>query len=241
MPIGAGPRLGCENIESIAANTAVRIDRYLKESGNIFGIGVLAMARGEHMAGNRSGFLGSLVYGVCGVIGVGILCATGVAMYGMDIVDRKFDRVVETGTEVLRSIPEIRESLPPVLADALDDRRAPEYREHIEVSAKIDPTDRRHGTSGIVIEAKNNGDEVVTMLAVRVNIEDERGRLVRSESAYLATPFALEGEWAGPILSDSTRQYAMRVRSQKQPLSATVEICDVRVWRTGSEKAIAAR
>lgn len=177
--------------------------------------------------------MSSLVYGVCGVIGVGIIGAVGLGLYGMNMVDRKFDHVLTAGTGVFRSLPEIREALPAVLSDALDDRRAPEYRDQLDVRVNVIPGANGASFSTVVLEAVNNGPGVVTLLAVRVNLEDSDGRLVRTETEYVATPFAIEDEWAGPILSGSTRRHATRLRCRIPSAIASVEVCDIRVWEEG--------
>ncbi len=197
------------------------------------------MARGELNGGRRGGFLSSLVYGVCGVVGVGILCGSGLAFYGMDIVDRKFDRVVETGTDILRSLPEIKESLPPALSDAFDDRRAPDYQSQLEVS--VEPALGSRGGLGFTLDVSNTGDEVVSMIVVRVNYETPEGQLVHAESVYVATPIAIEGEWAGPILPGSTRRRALQVHSRQKVLTPTVEVCDIRVWEPSEPRELASR
>lgn len=177
----------------------------------------------------RGGGFSSMVYGVCGVVGVGLICAAGVGVYALNMVDRKIDNVFTVGNGLLHSLPEIRDSLPPVLSDALDDRRAPDYRDQIEVSAKVLPQDDNRTTT-ILLEATNSGPNMVTLLAVRVNLEDSNGRFVRAESAYVATPLAVEREWAGPILSEGTRRHAIRFHRYPGELTASVEVCDIRVW-----------
>jgi hypothetical protein len=181
-----------------------------------------------------------LVYGVCGVIGVAIVSVVGLGLYGMNMVDRKFDHVLAAGTGIFRSLPEIRESLPAVLSDALDDRRAPEYRDQMDVRVQVVPGGDGVGVSTLVLEAVNSGPNVVTLLAVRVNLEDGEGRLLRSDTVYIATPFAIEDEWAGPILSGSTRRHAIRVRSWTPGATANIEVCDIRVWEEGRPDTVSA-
>lgn len=196
------------------------------------------MSRGERVTVYRGGFLSSLVYGVCGVIGVAIVSAVGVGVYGMNMVDRTFNDVLAAGSGLWGSLPEIRESLPPIMSDVLDDRRAPEYREHLKVAATVVPSQDTEGEATIVVEAINSGSEMITLLAVRVNLEDRTGQLVRSETAYIATPFAVEGEWAGPILPGSTRQHAIRLWRCPPDLVPQVEICDIRVWTKQAAEAV---
>ncbi|NOX58793.1 MAG: hypothetical protein GXP29_08045 [Planctomycetes bacterium] len=189
------------------------------------------MSRGDNVTVYRGGFLSSLVYGICGVVGVAVVGAVVLGVYGLNVVDRKIDKALLTGGQVIHSLPEIRKALPPILADALNDRRSPEYRDQLAITAKVLPSsdDRK---AAIVIEATNNGPEMVTLLAVRVNLEDRSGRFVRSERAYIATPMLVEGEWDGPILSGATRRHMVRVWQDLPDVLAQVEICDIRVWES---------
>lgn len=198
------------------------------------------MARGDGVTVYRSSFFSSLVYGICGVIGIGIIGAVGIGLYGLNMVDRKFDHVLATGSGIIRSLPEVRESLPAVFADALNDRRAPEYREQLDVRANVVPAGPGGTGAQVVVEAVNHGPDIVTLLAIRVNLEDADGRLLQSNSAYIATPLAVEDEWAGPIMSGSTRREALRLWSTHPDVKAGVEVCDIRVWeKADSETAVA--
>ena len=133
------------------------------------------MSRGEQLTVYRRGGFSSLVYGICGVVGVGIICAAGVGVYGLRIVDRKIDNVLALSTGVFQSLPEIRESLPPIMSDLMADTRAPEYCDQLEVSAEVLPSDNaRWGTEGLV-EATNSGPDMVTLFAVRVHVRDGEG------------------------------------------------------------------
>ncbi len=188
------------------------------------------MSRGEHHTVYRRSGFGSLVYGVCGVMGVGLLCAAGVGLYGLSIVDRKIDNVFALGTGVLHSLPEIRESLPPIVSDLLEDTRAPEYRDQIQVTAKVLPCENDRWGTRVLVEATNSGPDMVTLLAVRVNLEDSEGQFLRAENAYVATPLAGEGELAGPILAGATRRHVVRLSRCNGPVSPSIEICDIRIW-----------
>ncbi len=197
------------------------------------------MGRGEHVTVYRGGFLSALVYGICGVVGVGIIGAVGVGMYGLNMVDRKFDHVLSAGTGIITSLPEVKESLPAVFADALNDRRAPGYRDQLEVAANVVGFVDAGRASMVVVEATNNGPDIVTLLAVRVTLEDGEGRLLKTDSAYIATPLAVEDDWAGPIMSGSTRRHAIRLWSTTPGAVAKVEVCDIRVWQEDDAEAVA--
>lgn len=187
------------------------------------------MSHGDRVTLYRGGFFSSLVYGLCGVIGVAVICAMCVGLYGLNVVDRKFDQALFTGREIVSALPEVRESLPPILADVINDRRAPEYRGQLEVKATVTPSQDGRSAS-VLLETTNNGSLMVTLLAVRISLEDRSGRLVKSKGVYVATPLAIDDEWNGPILSGATRRQTFRIHGVSSDVLPRIEVCDIRVW-----------
>jgi hypothetical protein len=181
-------------------------------------------------------FLSTLALGVS-LLGVTVvLCGTAVIVYGMNIADRKADGLLGAAGDLLRGLPEARKSLPPALADILDDARRPDYAREIEVTARISGrrTDDRSFTA--VIDVRNNGAELVTLLSLRVVILGEDGGPVAEWNEWAATPFAADDDWKGPLIPGSTRRMAARPRHISRVIPAEglrveVEVSDIRVWK----------
>lgn len=189
-----------------------------------------AYSHGPHP---RRSFLSSLVLGFS-AIGVSLIAAgSAITLYGMNIVDRKTGNVFEFVEEAIRGLPELAESLPPVLADVLNDERRPDYAEHLDVSARL--TTSRRGTIRPVVEVRNHGSEVVSLLSLRVVVIDEDGNPVAERNEWGATPFAAEHDWRGPLMPGSVRRFAAgRMGFSKElhngNLRVEIDVTDVRVW-----------
>jgi hypothetical protein len=183
----------------------------------------------------RGGFLTALVHGVFGLLIAVIICGAGVGLYAMNIVDRKADKVLNISGDVLESLPEtlpqLVESLPPALADAINDVRDPAYRDKIDLDVRLGAPGGRHGAREVIIHANNRGDQTVTLLAVRVVLVDENEDPVRAVATYAATPLAIENEWRGPLMPGSERICSLHAWHSEGDLSPRVEITDLRVWR----------
>lgn len=187
---------------------------------------------------NKGGFLTALFKGLFGTIMVIVICGTAVGLYGMRMVDRNFSLITEgtlsTVPELIAALPAWREAskcLPPAIADALDDRYAPEYRANLAVSSRIvlRGADQDRGT--VVIEVTNNGPETVSVLAVRAVVEDESVTHLLELPIYVATPFqgTCCDEWRGPLPPGETRRVAQRIRDVVGEPKLHVEVSDVRV------------
>lgn len=177
----------------------------------------------------KGGFLGSLALGVFGTLTAAIVCGSGLGIYALNIMDRKAGEMLEFGQGVVGNLPEIAESLPPVLSDALSDRRDPTYRKHVDATVRVVPSKDGDRKTRILVEVTNNGPETVTMMSAAISLEDEGGVPIRDFSAYVATPIAIENEWRGPLMPGSTRRFAYNLRSPV-PANANIEITDLRVW-----------
>ncbi len=185
----------------------------------------------------RGGFLSAIAHGFFGLLIVVVVSAATIGVYSLHIVDEKLDRVLGMGTSAAGSLPatltELQKALPPALADALHDERAPEYRSQVDVKARLtdglQPDQRQ-----VVIEATNNGDRVITLMAVRVVLVDANDVPVSSIMTYAATPLTIDRDWRGPILPGSQRICSERLWRSEAGLTARLEIADIRVW-TGSE------
>ncbi|RMF79610.1 MAG: hypothetical protein D6744_08955, partial [Planctomycetota bacterium] len=110
----------------------------------------------------KNGFLSSLARGVFGLLTATVVCAAGVGVYALHVVDGRIDQVLRLGENIasgaagltvdaLKNAEHIQDALPPVLADALRDRRALEYREQIVVDAQIAEARSHRGMNRVVV------------------------------------------------------------------------------------------
>jgi hypothetical protein len=197
------------------------------------------MSSGPAVIVNKGGFLSATAKGLFGTIMVVVACGTALGLYGLRMVDTHFTSItnqVGTATEkILDILPEWQKMAPPQIAEALNDRRAVDYRDALKIAARIAKVDRRGAETAVVLEVTNGGSEIVTLLPLRVVVEDQDGTPVSELSVYAATPIMICDEWRGPLLPGSgTRKFvvpAHGLHGVKGDLKATVEITDLRVAR----------
>lgn len=186
------------------------------------------MNAGPGVIVNKGGFLAALAKGLFGTIIVIVICGTALGVYGMRIVDHHATSVTEL---VASAWPEWQKALPPCLADAVNDRRAPEYRQALDVAARVATVGEYDDDRVLVVEITNNGTEVVSLLGLHVVLEDERGVPVRDWQLLAATPLMLDHDWRGPLQPGSTRRIVERVRrATAGDLKAAVETTELRIW-----------
>jgi hypothetical protein len=145
----------------------------------------------------------------------------------------------------MKQVSQWLEHMPPAVADAVSDRRAPEYRDHLRVSARLVDAGR-HPRPRAVIEVVNDGPDMISLLSVRTTLVDPNGDLVDEQSAYIATPLAIEDEWRGPLMPGATRRVALSFhRAIPGPFlpegdgpaeaaaegQVEVEVTELRVWQ----------
>lgn len=162
----------------------------------------------------------------------------GVAVFALDVVDRKADSITQLVGTAFQSLPEIREALPPVLQDAMNDRRAPTYQAQLDISARMVEEEGSRWQRGVV-EVTNRGDEVVTLLSLRVIGVDANNEPVTELSVCGASPIQIEDEWRGPLLPGVTRKIPLEIWSRHQAQDVQVELTDVRVWAGPQTNAVA--
>ncbi|MBN2130126.1 MAG: hypothetical protein JW741_11550 [Sedimentisphaerales bacterium] len=179
-------------------------------------------------------FLSSVAMGLSAIVITVILSGTGVLVYGIHLASEKSERVITLAQGAVRGLPELSESLPPVLSDMLDDRRQPDYSNALAITAKLTTAPGPYDGTGTAIEIVNNGSEVVSLLSLRVIILDNHGRLISEGQEWAATPFAADHEWRGPIMPGSRRYFVSARRlhniSLVDELRPEVEITELRVW-----------
>ena len=181
---------------------------------------------------NKGGFFSSLAKGLFGTIMVIVLCGTALGLYGMRIADTKATLLTNKAEaildHVLETLPRWQEAMPPQIADALLDRRAPDYHDSVEVNAWLARAGRH---DVVVVEVNNTGDEIVSMLPLRVVVEDDDGVPVFEHSFYAVTPLNFGcNEWPGPLWPQSEpRKIRQRAWNVPKDAKVTVEITDLRV------------
>lgn len=183
--------------------------------------------------------LTALFLGIFGTGAVAIACGTAMVLFGMGIIDSKAGEVLRfaegTIDETLVTLPKLLESLPETIDDLFNDRRAPDYADSIDVEADF-VVDERSGGLRPVLSITNEGDRVVTLLAVRLAALDEHKRPLGEWTEVVATPVAIDNDWRGLLMPGKTRHVvtsSWRSLPTKDPrsLSPHVEISEIRVWQ----------
>jgi len=180
--------------------------------------------------------------GVFGVSAVGITAVSAIVLYGMRIVDTKAANIVSFAGGTIENLPELFQSLPPALGELLNDRRAPEYAENIDVEVQF-VSDPQSGRVQPVLTITNKGSEVVSMLAVRVAALTDKALPVGEWTEVVATPIALDGDWRGPLYPGGVR-YVVMSRCRRSAIVSTTgeamvpaaEISELRLWRPESSR-----
>ncbi len=185
-----------------------------------------------HITYRKHTFLSSVALGFSAVVITITLCCTAVLLFTVHLAGEKSERLVTLAQGAIRGLPDLAESLPPVLSDMLDDHRQPDYAGKLTITAKVSPQLGRHGHTRTAIEITNNGQEVVSLLSLRIILLDESGQLVCEMQEWAATPVATDGGLRGPIMPGSHRYFVKPCYSDDsaEGLHAEVEITELRVW-----------
>lgn len=177
-------------------------------------------------------FLGATMTIVTIVVSVSMI-----TLYGMNLGSRWGNDLIALTAQTIDGLPEIASSLPPILADALNDRRAPEYVDRLRAEVEPVPAPKPPGWRPVVA-IENRGDRMVTLLSLRVVALDDDGVPVAEWSEYAATPAAVDHDWRGPLMPRSTRRFAVGgCRLPSAAATAELEITDIRVWTGPNEQA----
>jgi hypothetical protein len=194
----------------------------------------------SHIMVRKNSFLSSTASGISAIVITVIVCGTLAVLYTVHLASDKSERIIGLAQSAVRGLPEFQRSLPPALADMLNDRRQPDYAGQLAISAKVVSRPGSHGRTRTAIEIVNNGDEVVSLLSLRVVLLDENEQLITESQEWAATPVAIEDEWRGPLMPGSKRRFVCR-RSypfEVGPLDTVkpeIEITELRVWNAGGE------
>lgn len=183
---------------------------------------------------NRMSPMTALFLGIFGVGAVGIASGTSVVLYAMHVIDRNVSEALGVIDGTLTDLPAFIDSLPDSIGELLDSHRAPEYAAHIDVTVDF-VVESRSDTVRPVLTIVNNGDEVVSLLAIRVALLKDKVP-VRDWTQVVATPLAIDHDWPGPLMPGSTRHivlsscYRNITAEDITTITGSWEIADVRVW-----------
>jgi len=196
----------------------------------------------SHIMVRKHSFLSSTASGISAIVITVIVCGTLALLYTVHLASDKSERIIGLAQSAVRGLPEFQRSLPPALADMLNDRRQPDYAGQLAISAKVVARPGSHGRTRTAIEIVNNGDEVVSLLSLRVVLLDENEQLITESQEWAATPVAIEDDWRGPLMPGSKRRFVCR-RSYPfevgplDTITPEIEITELRVWNASAENA----
>lgn len=184
----------------------------------------------------RHTFLSALAMGVSAIIIALILSCTAVIIYGMNFAGEKTEELVTLAEAAIRGLPELQKSLPPALADMLNDRRQPDYSGKLDITANTTLMPDQNGRLRTKIEVVNNGKEVVSLLSLRVVVLNSRNDIITESNEWAATPIAADDDWRGPLMPGSRRYFVTSHRGlpvfYADELKTEVEITDIRIWNS---------
>ena len=190
----------------------------------------------------KHSFFSTLIMGLVLLIVTVVISVTVLIICGMNFVGERSESIITVAENAVRGLPAFQESLPPVLADMLNDHREPGYRDMLEIT--VEPTISTYNRNGVgtAVKVVNNGPDVVTLLSLRVVVLDSNGEILNESNEWVVTPFTIEDDWPGPLLPDSERYISTSHRNVfHQPsvdnLKAQAEITDIRIWN-GQKNAL---
>jgi hypothetical protein len=187
-------------------------------------------------------FLSSIAIGLSAIVITLLVTCTVVILYTVHLASDKSERVITLVQSAIQGLPELTHSLPPALADMLDDHRRPDYCKELAISAKATSQPDSYGRVRTTIEVVNNGHEVVSLLSLRILILDEQNQPLCESQEWAATPFAANNGWRGPIMPGSRRHFVCYHRCEHgtngtNDLHTEVEITELRVWNNPKNAA----
>jgi hypothetical protein len=194
-----------------------------------------------HVIYRKHSFLSALAMGLSAFAISLVIGCTVVIVYGLHFAGNQSEKLVYLVEDAVRGLPELQKSLPPVLADILDDRRQPDYRENLEITSNALLIPDRHGRVRTAVQIVNNGSEVVSLLSLRVIVLNENDEILVESNEWAATPFAADDEWRGPLMPGSRRRFTSSSYGRAIPLSSVndlkteVEVTDIRIWNGGKD------
>lgn len=193
------------------------------------------MAEYPKVVYKKHSFFSTLITGLVLLIITLVICITVLLIYGMHFVGEKSEAIITIAENAVQGLPAFQESLPPVLADMLNDHREPGYRDQLEVTVQPSTSPNNRNEIGSAIKVVNNGSEVVTLLSLRIVILNSNDEILTESNEWVVTPFAIENDWPGPLMPGSERYFSSSRHSvypipSANELRAEAEITDIRIW-----------
>jgi hypothetical protein len=180
--------------------------------------------------------LTALFLGVAAVLVSTITCASIIAIYGINVGDRWGGQIIRLADNTIQNLPETIEALPDAIGDLVRYRRAPDYAEHVEVAVELAPDPRGDGSCAVVT-VENRGEEMITLLALRLKAINRDGVPIRERTEYAATPLMIDHDCRGPIMPNSKTRFPVRLRSDAQAAkSVEWEVADVWLWPSPEDR-----
>ncbi len=174
----------------------------------------------------KGGFFSALFW----FLAIVVLVIGALGLFGLYVVHSTAGGVLQTIGAVAANAQHLPEVLPPLVAEALNDRRDPAYRDQLDVSVELVPAPE-HGKQAVVVQVVNRGPRTVSTLALLVTVETANGIPFAEEEVYAATPFAIPDEgWRGPLMPGSQRRFLVDGVDDDGEFTARVEITELRVW-----------
>ena len=176
----------------------------------------------------KHSFFSALVMGISALAITFIISCTVVIIYGMHFAGDQSEKFLTWAEQVVRDLPdELHKSLPPVLADVLDDRRQPDYATQLDISANTILLPDENGMVRTTVEVVNNGTEVVSLLTAH-------NEIIVASNEYAASPIAADEDWRGPLMGGSRRYFSSSHKGlpvfSTSDLKTEIEITDIRIW-----------
>ena len=190
----------------------------------------------------KHSFLSSAAMGFSAVVITLLVTCTAVLLYTVHLASDKSERAISLAQSALKGLPELAHSLPPALADMLDDQRRPDYCKELTISAKATSQADSRGRVRTTVEIVNHGSEVVSLLSLRILILDDQNQPLCESQEWAATPFAADDGWRGPIMPGARRHFVCHRGVGYSPcspgdLNTEVEITELRVWNNPKDGA----
>jgi hypothetical protein len=162
-----------------------------------------------------------------------------VIIYGIHFAGDRSEKLVSLVSDAVGGLPDLRQALPPALADVLDDRRQPDYAAELDISAKTTFVPDQQRMLRTRIEIVNEGSEIVSLLSLRIVVLNSNGEILSESNEWAATPIAADHDWRGPLMPGSHRYFVAQHRALPaffaDDLKTEIEITDLRIWNGPKE------
>lgn len=183
----------------------------------------------------RFPFFSTIVLGISAFLITCVISGTVLLVYGIHVASDKTEDLFSLAEKTVQTLPDLHKALPPVVADVLNDRREPDYIRQLDIQARLEAVPGSPENVRLAFEVDNKGQEMVTLLALRVTVLTAQNQVAYETTHYAVTPVTADHEWKGPLLPGSHRRligsYCRRGLSvDLQELRTEVEVTDIRIW-----------